>query len=65
MVLNTNGVIKKEYSLHVSYPMRKFLDECFMKILADCSKERNPAFKTAKIFNLEPKVETSGYTTAF
>ena len=36
-----------------------------MKISADLSKERNPVFKTANTFNLEPKVETSDYTTSY
>ena len=30
-----NGLTKKENTLHVSKPMGKFLDKCFMKILAD------------------------------
>ena len=59
-----NNWIKRENILRDSYPFRQFLDECFIVLLSNWSKERNPSFKTPKTFHSEPKIDTTDYTNA-
>ena len=59
-----NNTVKDEGTLRERLSLRDFL-VCIEKIVTDWSKDRDPQHKTAKIFNLVPKISLNDWTKAY